>query len=417
MQNTTFFNDIKHHELRKDEIIYARISRNDTLENVIQVVTECINDLCSNLNLTIIMSKSKQKNNVFFNPDNHLYPKVASIEITSKCNLRCMHCYGEFDNQNSSEMNLQKIYHLLNDLSDMGVEIIELTGGDITMHKELYEILEFALNLKFKKIGLLTNGVALSENVIHLIIKNKKTIYMQIDIHSLKDGYIRWFTKTKIDIQKLQTTIEYLSNNGVLIRIATIFTKRNINEFNDIGRYVAGLHQKWGISPVEPLGRAVIEADANDLYLDIDRANLLNEYIQKFSSDYPNVIFYIPEERIKHSCNCGTLSNHVAIDSNGNIKLCTMDNLNYCSSSIGNVFDIPIKSIYDENSSLIFAIANQKVPTEETAECQECEYKFSCMRCLLRTLKNIKNSNFKCKWLHDNLTPELKDKFYQNISY
>ncbi|MDD0817509.1 hypothetical protein [Bacillus cereus] len=25
-----------------------------------------------------------------------IYPKMASIEITNRCNVRCRHCYGDF---------------------------------------------------------------------------------------------------------------------------------------------------------------------------------------------------------------------------------------------------------------------------------------------------------------------------------
>ena len=47
-----------------------------------------------------------------------IYPLVASVELTNKCNIKCMHCYGEFNNLLNEEMPLEKAKFLLEDLSD-----------------------------------------------------------------------------------------------------------------------------------------------------------------------------------------------------------------------------------------------------------------------------------------------------------
>ncbi|MEC2628125.1 radical SAM protein, partial [Bacillus cereus] len=114
-----------------------------------------------------------------------IYPKVASIEITNRCNVRCRHCYGDFGAVKPKVMSLDQIKSLLDDLNNIGVKLIELTGGDITVHPNLKEILLYALNLDFSQITLLTNGIALSEKVMDIIIKNKSKTFVQIDMHSL----------------------------------------------------------------------------------------------------------------------------------------------------------------------------------------------------------------------------------------
>ncbi len=63
-----------------------------------------------------------------------IYPKMGSIEITNRCNVRCRHCYGDFGAVKTKVMSLDQIKSLLDDLNHIGVKLIELTGGDITVH-------------------------------------------------------------------------------------------------------------------------------------------------------------------------------------------------------------------------------------------------------------------------------------------
>ncbi|MEH7670785.1 PqqD family peptide modification chaperone [Bacillus sp. JJ689] len=132
-----------------------------------------------------------------------IYPKVASIEITNRCNVRCRHCYGDFGAVKAKVMSLDQIKSLLDDLDNIGVRLIELTGGDITVHPHLKEILLYALSLDFSQITLLTNGIALSDKVMDIIIKNNSKTFVQIDMHSLDDNYLAWFFKVPNTLHKI----------------------------------------------------------------------------------------------------------------------------------------------------------------------------------------------------------------------
>lgn len=80
-----------------------------------------------------------------------------SIELTTKCNIKCLHCYGDYQIK-GIEMLLTNIKKLLYDLESMGVKNIEFTGGNISVYPFLYEALKIAYSLKFSAVVLLTNG-------------------------------------------------------------------------------------------------------------------------------------------------------------------------------------------------------------------------------------------------------------------
>lgn len=70
----------------------------------------------------------------------NIYPLTASLELTHKCNLRCLHCYGNFGS--GDEMPKQQVLTLLDDLEKVGVKNLELTGGDISVYPYLNDILK-----------------------------------------------------------------------------------------------------------------------------------------------------------------------------------------------------------------------------------------------------------------------------------
>ena len=162
----------------------------------------------------------------------NIYPITASLELTHKCNLRCLHCYGDYGV--GDEMDCKNVLKLLDQLEEIGVKNIELTGGDISIYPYLNEVLKKAFSLKFSAVVLLTNGIIMNKEFLDIIVKNKNRVFLQIDLHSLNEEYLEWFTNQNGYIDKVLSNIQFLNNNGVKMRIATMITKRNVEEIPQI---------------------------------------------------------------------------------------------------------------------------------------------------------------------------------------
>ncbi|PHU35409.1 radical SAM protein [Pseudobutyrivibrio ruminis] len=384
-------------------------------EKITQYVIEYIDVLDREYGLRLIFSEQKTKKQCVEISTNGIYPKVASIEITERCNVRCLHCYGEHCVELTHDIPLEKMKKLLKDLKNIGTEVIEITGGDCSVHKNLYEILKYALTLHFKKINVLTNGLKIPEKVKEIIKQHGDIFYVQIDVHSLRNEYLEWFMQTKVNCQNILENIKELAEAGVPMRIATVFTERNINEVWDIAEFVNSCKVKWGISPVEPMGRADVKIADKDIYLSEESSLRLIEEMEKINRKYPNLIFKRDEKTTSNENNCGILTDHVVINARGYVKLCTMDNMNYFRSSIGNALEKNIKEIYDDNKVFTKALAMQETVQLDQEECKDCEYKYSCAKCILRTLINIKKKNFTCEWYKKHLSNVLKKFCYQMV--
>lgn len=254
---------------------------------------------------------------------------------------------------------------------------------------------------------MLTNGIALSNRLLDIIIKNKDKMYVQIDMHSLDDNYLTWFTKVSNTLYKIQKNIIKLSSNGVKMRIVSVVTHRNVQEIYDIAEWVHALGIKhYGISPVIPVGRG-LDAD-NNLYLNEDDQYKLVETLKIVTEKYPSFMSIYDGNR-EDIRNCGVLSSHVVIDSNGDIKICAMDNREI-GMNIGNVFENSIEKIYDQNSDFINAMFSLQSPRLDSHYCSNCESKNFCFTCILRAFTKASEIGENCKWYKYEVPEVIKNK-------
>lgn len=359
--------------------------------------------------INIVMQDSPVETNLIEMNKNVVSPMVASIEITNMCNIRCVHCYGDFGEIPCEVMDVEMVKKILTDFHNTGVRIIEITGGEATTHPQIEDIMEYALALGFDQVSLLTNGVNISERLLRILEENKQRIYMQVDLHSLNEEYFSWFTKTPNILDKVKSNIVMLAEKGILMRVATILTPKNIDEIEDIADWVHELGiARYAISPVVSLGRA--NSKDKELYLDVNDAIKVEQQLQKIVSKYDNFLNIIESDFAKQ-VNCGCITSQIVIDAKGHIKICTMDNLTYCNSSIGNVLEEDMKSIFEKNAEFLNTLYATKAPKMDSDECRKCEYAGFCNGCMLRGIIKAKERKNECLW-YKNIVPQIiKDKF------
>ena len=83
-------------------------------------------------------------------------PVAAHMDITWRCNERCVHCY--LDHDGKGEMTTDEIKDVLSQLADAGTFFLSISGGEPLMRRDCFEILEYARTLRFN-VKLKTNAV------------------------------------------------------------------------------------------------------------------------------------------------------------------------------------------------------------------------------------------------------------------
>src|SRR5271163_3107511 len=74
-------------------------------------------------------------------------PLSVQLDVTYRCNERCIHCY--LDHDDHGEMTTAEIRGLLDQLADAGVFFLTLSGGEVFMRMDFFDIVEYARSLMF----------------------------------------------------------------------------------------------------------------------------------------------------------------------------------------------------------------------------------------------------------------------------
>lgn len=375
-------------------------------------VMELLDLMKEKYELDLIYKDYPIKKPVLIDSETFYFPQVATLELTQLCNLRCIHCYGNYGEESKSkQLSLEGCKKILVDLKKSGIKILELTGGEITVHPEFEKILEIAVSCDFERIALLTNGVRLSNLTKEILLQNKKMFSVQIDLHSLDKEYLKWFTKCENILEPVLENIKFCVQNNIRLRLATIVTPENLDQLENIVNWgytekVAGM----GIGIVHDLGRAQI----NDAVLFKDENDWMKfgRILENIVLKYPNFITEIDVTR-QDDANCGSISSHIVIDAEGETKLCSLDALNKLDSSLGNILQNGLKELYTKNQQFILEYGNLKAPKKDSKECSKCINRGFCDGCLYRAFIRGIELGRDCEW-YKNVPEVIKRKL--NIS-
>jgi AdoMet-dependent heme synthase len=87
-------------------------------------------------------------------------PLTVHMDVTYRCNERCVHCY--LDHDDHGEMTTAEIKDVLDQLAEAGVFFLTFSGGEVFMRRDFFEIVEHARRLMFN-VKIKTNAVMIHE--------------------------------------------------------------------------------------------------------------------------------------------------------------------------------------------------------------------------------------------------------------
>lgn len=187
---------------------------------------------------------------------------VAVLEITSSCNLTCPMCYAS-SRPGGTHMSLPDCQRAIDHLVryEGQPEILQLSGGEPTVHPEFLEILNYACSQPIDIVMINTNGIRLASDqrlLDELAAKNRRCeVYLQFD------GFNDLAYQKLRGESLLETKLKAIENLGQRdIRVTLVCTvERGVN-LDQLGAMIRfGVDRPWitGISfqPATYVGRYV----------------------------------------------------------------------------------------------------------------------------------------------------------------
>ena len=154
-------------------------------------------------------------------------PLSVQLDLTYRCNERCVHCY--LDHDDHGEMTTAEIKHLLDEMADAGVFILTLSGGEIFLRKDFFEILEHARRLMFC-VKLKSNAVLVREReAARLRDLNIESI--QVSIYSHRPEVHDAITLIPGSLKRSVDAIRFLKSQGLKVIIANVLMTQNMQDY------------------------------------------------------------------------------------------------------------------------------------------------------------------------------------------
>ncbi len=209
-------------------------------------------------------------------------PLWVQLEMTERCNNRCVFCYNELTSEHGRELSTAEFLTILRELSELGVELCNFNGGEPMLRPDFFELAAAAYDLKMS-MHLNTNGTLVTA-------ENAKSIkrYFPRVCTSVLGGSAEVhdrLTARSGAYDEVIRGIKYLVAEGVAVEINTCLLATNVGEIFSIAQLAHELR-----ATAVCLTRYVITGPGQEQYL--VRGPLLQEMmiqIRRIQKELPEL--------------------------------------------------------------------------------------------------------------------------------
>lgn len=285
----------------------------------------------------------------------------ATIELLTKCNWRCKHCY--IPSHDSDGLSKELVFNILEQLRDMGTFEVIFTGGEIFFRKDTMDIIKKAREMFFDVV-LFTNVSILSEEIIKelselCISRISCTIFsLNADVHDSITGI-------KGSLKKVIKNIMLIKKYNIPLEIKTVLMQSNYNAYKELKYFCDDngfLFSPTSIVTVKndgdnsPKSLRICDEKLEEVIHDIDKINKVNFHTVSLDE-------YV----------CNSIRYSICIGNDGEVYPCDTMNI-----SVGNIYTEPIKDIWNESKELKYIRELKWNDLKECVKCNDINYCYKC---------------------------------------
>lgn len=319
------------------------------------------------------------------------YPGHPVWEITSACNLGCIHCHAASGNPLSNELSTDEGKKLIDQIAQMeNFRTLIYTGGEPLVRPDIFELLNYSKRAGLANI-IATNGTLIDEEMAWKL-KECGVVCNAISIDAT-DPNIHNFVRNKQGAFELaMRAIEATKKAGILLQINTTAMEYNMANLEELVDFVdlqnCGImlmYQLVAVGRGEKIKDAALKTTSNQKLIELITRKQKNvktiiepvagpqywPYMLEQKNLHKSRIGLKLAKKVFHGCAAGR--DFLYIKANGDVWPCP-----FVEVSAGNVREKDIKSIYKE--SVVFKNLRNRESSLKGL-CGECDYKSICGGC------------------------------------
>ncbi len=296
-------------------------------------------------------------------------PLSVHIDLTMRCNERCIHCYRVIERR--PELTTDELKALLEDVARAGTLYLTFSGGEVFLRKDLFELIEHARRLRFD-VRLKSNALLITpEKAARLRALAVRQV--DISIYSADPAVHDWVTKVPGSLERSLEGAALLRDAGVTVKLNCPLMKQNVGQYKEIRALAERLGVLWGF---DPMITAKNDGDTSPFKLRITRKDLtqvlqdpaLNPHLGKREAcESPSVRQDLDEVP------CGASHNACYISAYGDVMPCVAMPI-----ACGNVRDEPFAEIWHRSPEMLRV---RSIRIRDLHTCSTCAASPFCTRC------------------------------------
>lgn len=190
------------------------------------------------------------------------------LELTNRCNLRCVHCYAESAPTSGDDdvLDEEDYLALIDQIHDLGCRKLQFIGGEPTLNRSLPRLIEAAHERRFEFVEVFTNLTRLSDELLAAFRRFRVAVATSFyschpEIHDGITGHRGSFERTVRNMRRVLAA-------GLRLRVGVIEMDQNRNDLAATWEFLRGLGvQSIGGDRLRKIGRAAggVSSDMHEL--------------------------------------------------------------------------------------------------------------------------------------------------------
>lgn len=191
-------------------------------------------------------------------------PKLVAIDVTYKCNLKCLHCFNfsgdeETTNFIKSEISDDELLKLTDSIIEIEPDTVCLCGGEPILRGDIiFELISKIITETQGRtnVNIVTNGQSITKEKA-LKLKKSGLNFIQVSLDGSDAESCDWIRNKKGAYEKICNAIKILVDAGLEVSVACCPTKKNLNKIVETMELAEnlGVHL-FRMQPLMNLGRA-----------------------------------------------------------------------------------------------------------------------------------------------------------------
>jgi len=299
------------------------------------------------------------------------FPAHPVWEMTTACNLRCIHCHASGGKPTADELTTGEAKRLLDQLAEVHeFRMMAFTGGEPLVRPDLFELLAYSQALGFTNT--MATNATLVDDAVARRLREHGVVIAAVSLDGFDAATHDYVRGQPGSFQAALQGMRALRQAGILLHVNITAMECNMDEMeplmalvDELGTGILLMYQLVPVGRGQGIKEAALDLSANERLI-----RFMAQVLLQRAGIHGGPLLRLAET-VFHGCSAGR--GFVYIKPNGEVWPCP-----FIEISCGNVRQVPFPIIWA--TSAVFEGLRER---EERLQgrCGECEYRRLCGGC------------------------------------